>query len=158
MIPQHLGPPVAAQTYFITSNTQRRISIFQVEMWARVFLKTLYQYKREGKYLLHCFVLMPDHFHLLLTPKVPTTLEKALQMLKGGSAYQLKQAGREAGAVWQKGYTDHRVRNAKEYAELVEYIHQNPVKARLALTAEEYRYSSAYPGYKLDPPRPYLSG
>jgi putative transposase len=158
MIPKHLGPPVASQTYFVTSNTQRRISIFQVELWARVFLKTLYHYKREGKYLLHCFVLMPDHFHLLLTPASPTTLERAVQLIKGGSAHQLKVAGRTGGSVWQKGYTDHRIRNKKEYAELVQYIEQNPVKARLVQNALEYRYGSAYAGYKLDPPRPYLGG
>jgi putative transposase len=158
MIPKHLGKPVAQQTYFVTSNTQDRLSVFQVEPWARVFLKTLYQYKNEGKYLLHQFVLMPDHVHLLITPLEPTTLERALQMIKGGSAYQLRQAGREKESVWQKGYTDRRVRNSAEYLEMLEYIQQNPVKAGLVARAEEYRYGSAYPGYKLDQPRPYLSG
>jgi putative transposase len=158
MIPQHLGPPVAEQTYFITSNTDRRLSVFQTERWARVFLKTLYRYKREGKYLLHAFVLMPDHFHLLITPIAPTTLGKALQMIKGGSAHQLTLAGRGKGAVWQKGYTDHRLRNAVEYQEMLIYIQKNPVKAGLVAIASEYRYGSAYPGYKLDPPKPYLGG
>ncbi|HUR36529.1 MAG TPA: transposase [Terriglobales bacterium] len=158
MIPEHLGPPVATQSYFIGSSTYQKRSIFQVDAWARVFLKTLYLYRRQQKYLLHAFVLMPNHFHVVLTPAAGITLEKAAQMIKGGSAYQLKQAGREGVQVWQRGFTDRRIRNAKEYEALVQYTHQNPVKAGLVARAEEYRYSSAYPGFKLDPPRDYLSG
>lgn len=158
MIPEHLGPPRGPQTYFITSSTQQKKSVFQVDQWARVFLKNLYKHKKSGAYLLHAFVLMPDHFHLLITPVPDTTLEKAMQLIKGGSAYELKQAGRAGSVVWQRGYTDHRVRNPKEYEEIVEYIHQNPVQAGLVQKAEDYKYSSAYPGWKLDPPRSHLSG
>ncbi|HUR36540.1 MAG TPA: transposase [Terriglobales bacterium] len=158
MIPEHLGPTRGPQTFFITSSTDQKKSVFQVEQWARIFLKNLYKHKKEKAYLLHCFVLMPDHFHLLITPVPDTTLEKSLQFIKGGSAYELKQAGRTGSAVWQRGYTDHRVRDGKEYEEIVIYIHQNPVKAGLVQKAEDYKYSSAYPGWKLDPPRSYLSG
>lgn len=157
MIPKHLGKPIGAQTYFITSCTWQKRHIFQVELWARIFLKNLYHYKREGKYLLHAFVLMTDHFHLLITPLAGMTLERAVQLVKGGSAYRLKQEGR-SGLVWQKGFTDRRVRDRKEYLAFVEYIHQNPVEARLVENAADYRYSSAFPGWKLDPPRDYLSG
>lgn len=158
MIPKHLGPPVGQQTYFVTSNTHQRIKIFQVERWARVFLKNLYQHRRDERYLLHSFVLMPDHFHLLVTP-LGGTLERVLQLIKGGSARALKLAGRNSAfPVWQKGYTDRRVRSPAEYREMLEYIEQNPVRARLVEKPEDYRYGSAYPGYRLDPPRPYLSG
>ena len=43
---------------------------------ARLFLDTLARYRREGRFLLHEFVLMPDHFHLLLTPAHDVSLEK----------------------------------------------------------------------------------
>ncbi|MBI2682701.1 MAG: transposase [Acidobacteriales bacterium] len=158
MIPKHLPPPVGPQTYFITSSTLGKRPVFQVERWARLFLVMLYHYRKQGHYRLLAFVLMPDHFHLLITTSPGTTLERALQLIKGGSAYQLKQAGRKGPAVWQKGYTDRRVRNAEEYKTFVEYIQQNPVKAGMVERPEKYKYCSAYPGYKLDPPRPYLSG
>jgi len=35
---------------------------------AKLFLEVLLHYRQQGKYLLHEFVLMPDHFHLLITP------------------------------------------------------------------------------------------
>jgi putative transposase len=157
MIPEHLGPPLGPQTYFITTSTEQKKPIFQVEQWARVFLTNLYKHRKAGSYRLHNFVLMPNHLHMLITPQPDTSLEKAMQLIKGGSAFELKQAGREGSAVWQRGYTDRRVRDGKEYEGCVIYIHQNPVKAGLVQNPEDYKYSSAYPGWKLDPPRPYLS-
>ena len=158
MKPEHLEVTPQPHTFFITSNTSQGTAIFKVENWARVFLKNLYHYRRSGDYLLHEFVLMPNHFHLLITPCGETTLEKAMQLIKGGCAYRLKEAGRDKPGVWQRGFTDRRVRDAEEYRGFREYIYQNPVKAGLVQRPEEYRYSSACPGWKLDPPRPYLSG
>jgi putative transposase len=158
MIPNHLENNRGTQTYFITSSTYQKRSIFQVENWARVFFQNLYKHRKNGAYLLHHFVLMPNHLHLLISPLGEFTLEKTMQYIKGGAAHALKEAGRNGCPVWQRGYTDRRVRNVAEYQGFVEYIFQNPVKAGLVQRAEAYRYSSAYPGWKLDPPRPYLSG
>ena len=52
--------------------------------------------------------------------------------------------------VWQRGFQDHRIRDAEDYAVHVRYIHDNPVRARLCGAPHEYRWSSAYPGYLLD--------
>jgi putative transposase len=43
----------------------------------------LLEYRDEGHYQLQAFVLMPDHFHMLLTPSDTTTLERAVQLIKG---------------------------------------------------------------------------
>jgi putative transposase len=45
-------------------------------------------YRTENKYLLHEFVVMPDHLHLILTPQ-GITLERAMQLIKGGFSFQL---------------------------------------------------------------------
>ena len=70
-------------TYFVTAATWERRSLFGSDPWAKLFLKTLYEYRATGKYLLHEFVLMPDHFHLITTP-LDVPLERALQFIKGG--------------------------------------------------------------------------
>jgi len=57
-----------SSTYFVTASTWGHRSLFQTERMARLFLDTLSHYRNDGKYSLHEFVLMPDHFHLLLTP------------------------------------------------------------------------------------------
>src|ERR1035441_8260990 len=67
---------INSQTYFVTSDTWERRALFNVESWARLFFKTLLSHRGEA-YLLHEFVLMPDHFHLLMTPMI--ALERAVQ-------------------------------------------------------------------------------
>lgn len=92
---------------------------------------------------------MPDHFHILLTPK--TSLEKALQFTKGGFSYRAKKELGSSMEVWQKGFSDHRIRDAGDYLRHVDYIRQNPVRKKLCERVEEYPYSSAAAGTKLDP-------
>jgi len=135
-------------TYFITASTFQRQSLFQSERLALPFLDTLLQYRLKRKYLLHEFVIMPNHFHLLITPTL--TLEKALQFIKGGFSYRAKKELGFAGEVWQPSYYDHRVRDIEEYFNFRYYIRQNPVKRGLAKTPDEYPYSSAFPGFVSD--------
>jgi putative transposase len=120
-----------------------------VENYARLFLKTLYGYRRQGKFELHAFVLMPDHVHLLLTPAPDVTLERTMQFIKGGYSCAVGKeiSGRE---IWQKGFTDHRIRDAQDFAGHRLYIHQNPVMGKLVERADGYRYCSAFPGFRLD--------
>jgi putative transposase len=135
--------------YFVTFLTWQRRRLFVVDNYARLFLKTLYGYRRQGKFLLHAFVLMPEHVHLLLTPLNDVTLERALQLIKGGYSHAF---GLEFGRkeIWQRGFTDHRIRDAADFERHLSYIHQNPVKRGLVERAENYRLCSAYPGFKLD--------
>ena len=95
---------------------------------------------------------MPDHFHLLLTVGVETTVEKAVQLIKGGFAFR---AGRELGfraPVWQKGFSEIRVNEREIFRGMREYIHANPVKRFLVTAGADYLYSSAHSGFELDLP------
>jgi putative transposase len=137
-------------TYFITTQTWERRDLFHSERLARLFLETLYHYRSESKYLLHEFVLMPNHLHLLITPS-GITLERALQLIKGGFSHRASKEVSPNLEVWQRGFTDHRIRDAEDYAKHRRYILQNPVEARLRERAEDYPYCSAAPGFELDP-------
>ena len=86
---------------------------------------------------------MPDHFHLLIPVNVGMTIERAIQLVKGGFAYR---AGKDLGVispVWQKGFSEVRVFDADVFENQLEYIHQHPVRAQLVERAELYPYSSA---------------
>jgi putative transposase len=144
-----MSPP---GTYFVTFSTWQRGRLFVVESYARLFLKTIYRYRRAGKFRLHAFVLMPEHVHLLLTPGADVTLERAIQLIKGGYSHAFGSEFGRRKEVWQRGFTDHRIRDDADFENHREYIHQNPVKRRLVGRAEEYRYGSAYPGFKSDEP------
>jgi putative transposase len=135
-------------TYMVTSATWGRRSLFSREPWARLLIDTLYHYQGSA-YLLHEFVVMPDHIHVLITPK--TILEKAVQFIKGGFSYRAKKELGSNMEVWQKGFSDHRVRDADDYRQHVLYIRQNPVRKHLSEKPEGYPYSSATAGVELDP-------
>lgn len=115
-----ISPP---GTYLVTFTTFQRRRFFIVESYARLFLKTLYAYRRQGRFKLHAFVLMPDHVHLIITPGAEITLERALQFIKGGYSHAVgvEISRRE---IWQTGFTDHRIRDAQDFLGHRLYIHQ----------------------------------
>ena len=93
---------------------------------------------------------MPEHVHLLLTPATDITLERSIQFIKGGYSHALGVELGRKGEVWQRGFTDHRIRDSEDFENHRSYIHENPVKRGLVESASDYRYCSAYPGFKLD--------
>ncbi|MGA2966031.1 MAG: transposase [Terriglobales bacterium] len=131
----------------VTTETWRRRSLFNTDQWAKLLIDTLYHY-RGAAYLLHEFVIMPDHIHILMTPL--TSLEKAVQFIKGGFSFRAKKELSSNMEVWQKGFQDHRIRDASDYAQHISYIHGNPVRRHLCERAREYPYSSAHSGFELD--------
>jgi len=131
----------------VTSETWGRRDLFNREPWARLLIDTLCHY-RGSAYLLHEFVLMPDHFHILITPI--GSLERAVQFVKGGFSFRAKKELGSNMEVWQKGFSDHRIRDAEDYEQHVQYIHLNAVRKHLCETPEKYPYSSAHPGFELD--------
>lgn len=143
-----ISPP---GTYFVTFSTWHRRRLFVVENYVRLFLETLYRYRREGRFQLHAFVVMPEHVHLLLTPANTITLEHSVQLIKGGYSHTLGSLIGRTREIWERGFTDHRIRDGQDFLHHRNYIHQNPVERILAADPSEYRYSSAFPGFKLDP-------
>jgi len=125
-------------TFFVTSGTYNRRRLFQVTANAELLLETLQHYRAEGHYKLHAFVIMPDHLHLLLTPH--ETLERAVGLIKGGFSHRLASKL----PVWQRSFTDHRIRNAEDLEIRRNYIHQNPVRSNLVSSPELYPFSSAF--------------
>lgn len=141
----------APGTYFITSRTWESRQLFMKHPLCEITVETWFQYRGQGKYLLHSFVLMPDHFHAILTPGPDISLERAAQFMKGGSSRRISEAFNFRFPVWQPGYTDHRIRDAQDYRIHVQYIEQNPVKKGLVERPEQYAWSSASGRFSMDP-------
>jgi REP element-mobilizing transposase RayT len=93
---------------------------------------------------------MPDHLHVLLTPGETTTVEKAMQMIKGGSAHRMGLERPNKFPIWHSGFHDRWMRDDEEYRGSKLYIEQNPVEAKLVERPEDYDLSSASGKYVLD--------
>jgi putative transposase len=153
--PKHRTAP--GTSYFVTTKCWQGRSVFQIPPNAEVLIETLFHYRNRRAYALHEFVVMPDHFHLLLTPSPTTSLEKAMQFIKGGSSYQIRKARDQKMEIWQVGFHDWTIRDSNDWQTKVEYIHTNPVRAKLAQRPEDWPYSSASGKFTLDPiPDEYL--
>ena len=83
-------------TYFTTAVAFQHGNPFQTDRMAKLFLSVLLHYRGQRRYLLHEFVLMPDHFHLLITPAL--TLERGLQLIKGGFSFRARKG---VGIQWR---------------------------------------------------------
>jgi len=127
------------RTFFITTVTAQRRPLFRYEPNARLLQQTLLDYRTQQKYLLHEFVIMPDHLHLLITPADNLSLERAVQFIKGGFSFRLKSKF----TVWQESFSNHRIRDEEDFGRHRDYIRMNPVRAGLIGRPEEYPYSSA---------------
>jgi len=131
------------QTYFVTASTWQRRALFNNPRWAELFLETLHSYRGRA-YLLHEYVLMPDHLHVLITPEA--TLERAIQFIKGGFSFRVRKELGSSMEIWQPGFADHRIRDREDLDIHIGYVYRNPVGKKLVERAVDYPYCSAFPG------------
>jgi putative transposase len=140
------------RTFFVTSSIFDKRNLLQSDRAAGLFIDVLYGYRSQDKYLLHEFVVMPDHFHALITLGREMTVERAMQLIKGGFAFR---AGRELGfaaPVWQKGFSEVRTLTSEAFQRQCSYIRNNPVRQGLVTFPNDYLFSSASSQFELDPP------
>jgi REP element-mobilizing transposase RayT len=95
-----------------------------------------------GQYLLHAYVVMSNHVHLLIEPHIP--LRRITAGIKGVSAREANAIlGRKGKPFWQSESFDHWVRNQAQFERVRRYIENNPVAAGLARRPEDWTWSSA---------------
>jgi len=140
------------RTFFVTSSTWGKRNLLQSTRTAELFIQVLFAYREQGKYRIHEFVVMPDHFHVLITVGRDMSIERAVQLIKGGFAFRATRQLGFTAPVWQKGFSEVRVLEQEAFAGQAEYIRDNPVAAHLIDRAEDYLYSSAGAQFQLDPP------
>lgn len=138
-------------SYFVTTRCWQGRQVFQVPEIAEILLQTMFDYRERNEYLLHEFVVMPNHLHLMLTPSATTSLEKAIQLIKGGSSHRTHKQRQQGMQIWQEGFHDWTIRDADDWRSKVEYIRMNPARAKLVVNPEDWPYSSASGRFTLDP-------
>ena len=120
---------------------------------ARVVVEALLRGEALGHYELAAYVVMANHVHALILPKVPAS--RMMRSLKGATAREANLIlGRTGEPFWQAESYDHWVRDAAEWENIRGYIENNPVKAGLVWRVSEYPWSSAFEGrveMSLDP-------
>jgi putative transposase len=134
--PYNIARP--ARTFFVTTKTHAGMALLQSDRNATLLIDVLRSCVAAKRFELRDFVVMPDHIHLLMTVSDPTTIEKAMQFIKGGFSFRLKRETGYSGEVWQRGFSEVRVDSEESLQSHRRYIAMNPVKASLAASPEQF--------------------
>jgi putative transposase len=160
---RHFAP---GQLQFLTSSTYRRARLFASDRFRWSFVEVLEQLRSEMGFLLIGWVLMPDHFHLLIKPEPAESTSLIMQELKKCTAQRILSALSENQRVpwcekmlarlrlpptvhadsqfrvWQRRYYPFGVYSEKKRLEKLNYMHGNPVKCGLVASPEQWPWSS----------------
>ncbi len=145
---------LAGALHFVTGNCNERAKVFIDERYCVRFLDAVRELKQARPFKPIAYVLMPDHFHLIVNPSdgLITNLTGAL---KGLSARRIVDAA-PVGAflperpaadgamhkVWQQSFKALPLWSNWLIWQKINYIHSNPLKARLVKSAADYKWSS----------------
>jgi putative transposase len=110
-------------TYLVTTVTAGRRSLFQRATNAELLIETLFRYRDQGRFLLHGYIVMPEHLHALLTPAHDVSLERCMQFIKGGFSHTIRCSF--SGEIWQRGFNEQSARDEGTYEQFLRYIEQN---------------------------------
>ena len=103
----------------------------------------------DGKrYQLRAWVVMPNHVHVVVWPMPKHTLSEIVQSWKGYTGREANKLLKRSGPFWQPEPFDHWIRNDVEHARCCSYVLNNPVKARLCASPEDWKWCSAWNGHK----------
>jgi putative transposase len=126
--------------HFITFSCYHRLPFLDAEA-RNVFLEILEEVRQKYLFRLAGYVVMPEHVHLLLGEPQIGTLSTVLQVVKQRVARRVHDVIR--GQIWQRRFYDFNVFTDEKVTEKLLYMHENPMKRGLVLSAEEWVWSSA---------------
>ncbi len=109
---------------------------------AQMMVQALKQFDGE-RYVLHDWVVMPNHVHLLIEPRGEHDLSDILHSLKSYTATEANRCLGRHGVFWQHESYDRLIRDQDEFNRCVYYVQQNPVRAHLAVAPEQYAFGRA---------------
>jgi putative transposase len=140
--------------HFITSSCYRRGPELG-SAWRRdLFVKILEEARRKYGFVVHGYVVMPEHFHLLIAEPEVGDPSVVMKVIKQRFSRRLNRKRRQAGAeqgvlwervrdpVWQKRFYDFNVWSERKRVEKLRYMHRNPVKRGLVDRPEQWKWSS----------------
>ena len=90
---------------------------------------------------LHAWVVLPEHFHIMVDP-AKSTISKVMQRVKLSLSMNYRKRHHLSGGIWQNRFWDHVIRDERDYWNYLNYIHLNPVKHGMVKRAHDYPHSS----------------
>jgi putative transposase len=147
--------------HYVTTVCFNRVAVFQKETACELFIEALARTREHCSFKLIGYVIVPDHAHLILNP-VNRDISVVMRRLKSTSARLIldwlrvngyenslrklalthAQAKSHTHALWQKDFSSIDLYSARFIRQKLNYIHLNPVRAKLCSHPAEWKWSS----------------
>ncbi len=129
--------------YHITSRGNNRQPILAGQADKETFLESLSRYKLRYAFKIYAFVLMDNHFHLIIETHPLHNISKVMQSILLSYSNKFRRKYQYVGHVWQGRFISRVIRSERQLINNIKYIHDNPVRANMFQDGAEYIWSSA---------------
>ncbi len=129
----------AEALHFITFSCFRRLPLLEAPEPKDLFEVVLEHTRARHQARVYAYVLMPEHVHLLINEPPSILVAQFLKALKQITSRKLRG---DRPQFWQDRYFDANIHGESARAEVIRYIHRNPVKRGLVASPEQYPWSS----------------
>lgn len=156
-MPNYRRPRVTGGTYFITQVTYRRHAWLCGDIAREALRSAIINVRQNRPFRLDAFVLLPDHFHCLMTlPSDDSDISTRIRLIKTyvtrhygaelevhglSSSSRMKRKER---TLWQRRFWDHVIRDEQDLIQHCHYIHYNPVRHSLCQRPTDWPFSSVH--------------
>jgi putative transposase len=129
--------------HFITCRFFDHLPKFSVEKHRNLFVQLLEEVRVKFRFQVVGYVVMPDHFDLLMAEPEIDTVANSMDTLRKRYGRRYNNSARSVDQVWETRYADTHIYEQARIEERLRLMHEQPVKASLAQSATDWEWSSA---------------
>jgi len=130
-----------SKIYHVIARGNERKDIFLDDEDKNKFIQIIINKKKKDEYILYAYCLMNNHLHLLLKEQ-EDGISRIMSRINTAYAYYFNKKYNRVGHVFQNRFKSEPVENDRYLISLIRYIHNNPVKAKIANQPHQYKWSS----------------
>ena len=128
--------------YHICIRGNNRQYILQKEEDKISFLESLEKFRARFRFKVYCLVVMDNHVHAIIKTNTLINISKIMQAVTLSYSVKFRKKYGYAGYVWQGRFRSNIIEGDRYIIECIEYIHNNPVRAKIVGRIEDYPWSS----------------
>lgn len=121
---------LSQHTYYLTCCLDRRRPLFKRPPLAQRLIELYAAERDRGSIALHGYVVMPDHYHVLVTLKEEPSVSALVRRVHSLFGRWSRGVMPVSGRVWQRRFYDHVIRDEDDARSKLDYMHGNPGEGR----------------------------
>jgi putative transposase len=143
-MPRHPRVDVAGEIYHVINRANARMKIFDTDKDYRLFETVLAEAKEHIDIHIYAYCIMPNHWHLILSPKSDGDLSKFMGWLTmtHTQRWHVMHKSIGSGHLYQGRYKSFIVQSGEYFLQVCRYVERNPVRAKLVRDAHNWKWSS----------------